>query len=283
MKSWLLRYWRALLGAIVVVGIAIAGLSYAYWDQTVKIGSMTINYMRYWSAPAGTLETEVAQTGTTAQSPTSTASALPQIALNGTAGDWPSYNKTLTSNRFSELSQINRTNAEKLKVLCTYDTGAYTGFNSGLLQVGGALIFVTAFDIFSIDAATCRENWRTHEDYVPATPQEVNRGAAYPRRHAFSWHPRRPCPRIRFQDGQTHLGNHDREPEEGRDCARAPSGHAAAAPPSSVMNSRRFIHSMTSLARASKLGGISRPRAFAVVRLMTRSNLVGCSTGRSAG
>ena len=41
------------------------------------------------------------------------------------------------------------------------------------------LIFVTAFDIFSIDASTCRENWRTHEDYVPATPQEVNRGAAY--------------------------------------------------------------------------------------------------------
>ena len=26
-----------------------------------------------------------------------------------------------------------------------------------------------------------------------------------------------------------------------------------------------------------------RPRAFAVFRLMTNSNLVGCSTGRSAG
>src|SRR5215467_12046948 len=147
MKSWLLRHWHALLSAIVVVGIAIAGLAYfVFWDLTVKIGSMTINYMRYWSAPAGTLETEVAQTGTTAQSPTSTASALPQIALSGTAGDWPSYNKTLTSNRFSELSQINRTNAEKLKVLCTYDTGQFTGFNSGLLEVDGALIFVTAFD-----------------------------------------------------------------------------------------------------------------------------------------
>ena len=47
MKSWLLRYWGVLLGAIVVVGIAIAGLSYAYWDQTVLIGSMAINYMRY--------------------------------------------------------------------------------------------------------------------------------------------------------------------------------------------------------------------------------------------
>src|SRR5215813_3245376 len=136
-----MRFWLgALLGAIVVVGIAIAGLSYAYWNQTVLIGSMAINYMRYWSAPAGTLETEVAQTGTAAQ-PASTGSASPQAASGGTAGDWPSYNKTLTSNRFSQLSQINRTNAGKLRVLCTYDTGQYTGFNSGLLEVDGALIF----------------------------------------------------------------------------------------------------------------------------------------------
>src|SRR5262249_53328153 len=77
MRSWLLRHWRALLGAIVVVGIAIAGLSYAYWDQTVLIGSMAINYVRYWSAPAGTLETEVAQTGAAAQpSSASAASCL---------------------------------------------------------------------------------------------------------------------------------------------------------------------------------------------------------------
>src|SRR5262249_55983231 len=42
-------------------------------------------------------------------------------------------------------------------------------------------------------------------------------------------------------------------------------------------------HSITSSARASSVGGTSRPSAFAVVRLMTRSNFVGCSTGRSAG
>jgi hypothetical protein len=43
------------------------------------------------------------------------------------------------------------------------------------------------------------------------------------------------------------------------------------------------LHSITSSARASSVGGISRPSALAVIRLMTRSNLVGCSTGRSAG
>jgi hypothetical protein len=42
-------------------------------------------------------------------------------------------------------------------------------------------------------------------------------------------------------------------------------------------------HSITSLAIARRSGGTVRPRAFAVFRLMTRSKLVGCMTGRSAG
>ena len=41
-------------------------------------------------------------------------------------------------------------------------------------------------------------------------------------------------------------------------------------------------HSITSSARASSVAGTSRPRALAVCRLMTNSNLVDCRTGRSA-
>src|SRR5262249_25817349 len=37
---------------------------------------------------------------------------------------------------------------------------------------------------------------------------------------------------------------------------------------------RAPLHSITSSARASSVGGISRPRAFAVFRLITSSNLV---------
>ena len=40
---------------------------------------------------------------------------------------------------------------------------------------------------------------------------------------------------------------------------------------------------MISSARASTAGGIVSPRVFAVLRLITSSNLVGCSTGKSAG
>jgi hypothetical protein len=42
-------------------------------------------------------------------------------------------------------------------------------------------------------------------------------------------------------------------------------------------------HSITSSAVASSEGGMVRPIAFAVLRLITNSNFVGCSTGRSPG
>src|ERR1035437_8162744 len=42
-------------------------------------------------------------------------------------------------------------------------------------------------------------------------------------------------------------------------------------------------HSITSSASASRVGGISRPSVFAVLRLMTSSNFVGSSTGKSDG
>src|SRR6516165_9773164 len=42
-------------------------------------------------------------------------------------------------------------------------------------------------------------------------------------------------------------------------------------------------HSINSSARASTCGGTVRPSSFAALRLITSSNLVGCSTGRSAG
>ncbi len=173
MKSWL----GAILGAIVVIGSAVAGLLYVYWDQFVPIAAMGINYARYWSAPAGTIATEANPAWKeAAAAPAPAAASAPPGAAEG---DWPSYNRTLTSNRFAALDQINSKNADQLKVLCTYDTGVYTGFNSGLLEVNGALIFVTEYDLFSIDPSTCKENWRAHEDYQPATPQGVNCGAAY--------------------------------------------------------------------------------------------------------
>src|SRR5262249_41947498 len=43
------------------------------------------------------------------------------------------------------------------------------------------------------------------------------------------------------------------------------------------------LHSITSSARASSVGGISKRSALAVLRLITSSNLLACITGNSAG
>jgi len=165
-------------GVLVVTGAAAIGTLYAYWDQAVPLAGMTINYIRSWSAPAGTTTTEVAaaskDAGAVAPLPPS---AAPQP--DATAEDWPSYNKTLTSERYSQLSQINTKNVGKLKVLCTYDTRQYTSFETGMIMVNNALIGTTEHDIFSLDPANCHENWRTSEDHKPGSLLAVNRGAAY--------------------------------------------------------------------------------------------------------
>src|SRR5262249_47501124 len=43
------------------------------------------------------------------------------------------------------------------------------------------------------------------------------------------------------------------------------------------------LHSITSSASASRLSGMVSPSALAVLMLMTKLNLVGCSTGKSLG
>jgi alcohol dehydrogenase (cytochrome c) len=166
------------IGVLAVIGAVAGGIVYANWNTAVQYVSMAINYVRYMNAPPGKTVTELAP-GYTGSSPASLQQPAGAASSNANTDDWPSYNRTLTSERFSPLNQINTSNASKLQALCTYDTGQYTGFNSGLLEINNALIFATEFDIFSIDPATCRQNWRTHEDYQPATPQPVSRGPAY--------------------------------------------------------------------------------------------------------
>ena len=62
----------------------------------------------------------------------------------------------------------------------------------------------------------------------------------------------------------------------GRECSEVPIADIP-------RRSEKHRYSITSSARASSDGGISRPSAFAVFRLITSSYLVGFCTGRSAG
>ena len=104
---------------------------------------------------------------------------LPSLAFAASAvRDWPSYNNTLTSERYSTLDAIDAKSAPGLKVICSFDTGEQMAFQSGLLEVDGALIATTEHDTISIDANNCKQNWRAHGEY-PSGELKVNRGAAW--------------------------------------------------------------------------------------------------------
>src|SRR5262249_21240963 len=85
-----------------------------------------------------------------------------------------------------------------------------------------------------------------------------------------------PCKRITFGEWQENADNRDssgllRARHHRPRCGAAEQGDELA--PS---------HSITSSARARSEGGISRPSALAVLRLIASSYLVGACTGRSA-
>jgi alcohol dehydrogenase (cytochrome c) len=171
MRHWFIYALVAIIAAAVGAGIAV------YFTGTTRVevaAGVTRGEALSLNAPPGTLTTEANAAYKAPAAPASAAGTAPGAA----AGDWPSYNKTLTSERFSALSQINTQNIARLKVLCTYDTKEFTAFETGLIMVEGALIGTTEFDIFSIDPTTCAQNWRTHEDY-PGYLLPTNRGAAY--------------------------------------------------------------------------------------------------------
>jgi len=169
-----MKKFLIIIGTLIVIGAAAGGaLYYAYPIQMSTIGGLTRNYILSLGAPAGTTTTE-----TNPDYKGAGGAGVPPTATGEAAGDWPSYNRTVTSNRYSPLNEITPANAGKLKILCTYDVGGYVAFESGLIMVNDALIGTTEFDIFSLNPATCALNWRTHEDYPPALIPS-NRGAAY--------------------------------------------------------------------------------------------------------
>lgn len=129
--------------------------------------------------PAAKPEAPVAATESSAATPAKPESPVEPVATPAiTDADWPGYNRTLTSERFSKLAEIDRGNVGKLKVKCTYDTGLVTSMQTGPIVLAGTLFATTETDTFSIDAQTCKENWRVHED-IENSKLKVNRGVAW--------------------------------------------------------------------------------------------------------
>src|SRR5579884_2463312 len=97
--------------------------------------------------------------------------------------DWPSYNGSYQSTRFSKLSEITRENAAGLRQLCTYVLPEHSKFESSLVAVNGILYFTTFEWTYALDAETCALKWRTKEAQV--WPGGTVRGVAYENGRVF--------------------------------------------------------------------------------------------------
>jgi len=157
------------VASVVVIGGVLVLLNFR---NLVPIVGREVNRVRNMSAPPGTITVEQSSSGPAISDDVSPSESAAR-------SDWPSYNKVLTSERFSGLTEITRANAANLHIVCTYDTNQHVSFQTGLLMINKTIIGTTEKDVFEIDADTCEEKWRVHEDYIPASPLAVNRGAAY--------------------------------------------------------------------------------------------------------
>ena len=137
--------------------------------------------------------------------------------------DWPSYNRTLTSERYAPFDQINRTNVSRLKPVCTYDLNVETSFQTGPIVIGRTLYATTDKEILAIDAETCQQKWRVREE-GPSLGLRVNRGAAYLDRRLFRGTGEGNVLAYDAETGKKLWSTHLADPAKGESMPSAPLG-----------------------------------------------------------
>lgn len=76
-------------------------------------------------------------------------------------GDWPSYGRDLTNQRFSPLARINRDNVAGLAPAWTYRSGVSATFQATPIVSDGVMYLALPFNhVVALDARTGKELWR---------------------------------------------------------------------------------------------------------------------------
>ena len=173
---------RLVIAALVAAALVVAGaagavaLFRAYPVRMSLFAAMTRNYLRSLSAPKGATTTEL--------NPAYKARSRQRLHRLSLRRRTPPAGIGQATTGRSPPSATRRwpkstpSTVGKLKVLCTYDTGQYTSFESGLIMVEGALIGTTN-PTFSRSTRRPAPRIGARMRTIPPSSCRPMRGAAY--------------------------------------------------------------------------------------------------------
>jgi glucose dehydrogenase len=105
------------------------------------------------------------------------AAAVSGGPAKGERADWPVYGGSARDDRYSSLSQINRSNVKQLKIAWTFDTGEPGGLQTNPLVVGRVVYgFTPTQKVIALDGATGKKLW-TFDTGTPGL--QPTRGLSY--------------------------------------------------------------------------------------------------------
>jgi alcohol dehydrogenase (cytochrome c) len=93
--------------------------------------------------------------------------------------EWPSYNGTPQSDRFSPLTDITPKNAADLREVCETALGDEGSFQPGPVMIGDTLYVTTLHTVVAVSATNCSVRWRYVYRAEEEEPFPANRGVAY--------------------------------------------------------------------------------------------------------
>src|SRR5580692_7009846 len=99
-------------------------------------------------------------------------------AQSGGNGDWPSFGRDGSNQRFAPFAGIDRGNAARLAPAWTYPLGTVGSAQTHPIVIGGVMyVGMAGNDVAALDAATGREIWRYRHIARHKLPQiPSNRG-----------------------------------------------------------------------------------------------------------
>jgi alcohol dehydrogenase (cytochrome c) len=103
---------------------------------------------------------------------------LNAAALSGR--DWLYHTHDYSGSRYAPLNQIDSANAKRLQVVCAFQVGETTNFQTGPIVYQGSMYITTPHETIALDASNCRPKWRHTWERKSIEPwgPHTNRGVA---------------------------------------------------------------------------------------------------------